>query len=189
MSQGLFRLAVVSAIVLTSTAGCGTDEIVVAQVNVGQPCKTMSDCLLGEYCDIGTCDADGGTCQVPPTSCDSDNSFDQVCGCDGVLFWNDCVRRSHSVAAVSHDCMSPSPPRDCADQPCPPGSICGKFNFNCSPANTALSTCWVLPATCPSDNMGRYSSCDGTRPCMNLCTAIGTGEQYKEFSPFPSCSN
>jgi hypothetical protein len=192
MREGFFRLCLVSAFVLSSTAtsGCGTKDVVVAQVNIGQPCKMTSDCLLGEYCDTETCDADGGTCQVPPTTCQSDDSYDQVCGCDGAVFyWNDCVRRSLGIAASTHDCTS-ALPQDCADQPCPSGFICGKFNGNCSPAEKPLSTCWALPATCPADNMGFYSSCDNMRPCMNLCTAIGTGEQFKALPPFgSSCSN
>jgi hypothetical protein len=181
--DALRRLAIAGAFIQPALSGCGTD-VVVAQVNVGQKCSSANHCLPGEYCYMTTCTATEGTCLLPPTAC-ADTGESPVCDCNGVFYWDDCIRAMHQVAAT-RPCMD-ALPKTCAEESdCPDGSVCGNFNATCDTTMTPPGTCWGLPSTCPSDT-GLFATCDGTRKCMNLCAAIETQTSFQALPFDPSC--
>lgn len=57
-----------------------------------RPCTAQGNqCLTGEVCDISSCGQNAqGVCVKRPTVCS--NASDRVCGCNGELYQNDCLR-------------------------------------------------------------------------------------------------
>ena len=172
--------------------GCGSEDIVVADVAPrdagpdieqdvsGSLCRSNGDCAPNEYCERATCGSPGGGCQLRPIFCPTDR--DTVCGCDGVTYWNDCLRQQRGanfaapgeckVAAkcrLSVEC--PGPAADCArivpgDQPCPPDLI---------------GSCWVLPDICPppSAEGPMLRECGPPNACRTPCDAIRSGAPHR----------
>jgi hypothetical protein len=193
-------LAALAALGLLATAfgfACGTTDVVVAEVIpppppvVAKACTTASDCAAGQYCEMTTCDAapDSGTCQV--ATC-TDTSWMPQCGChgNGLVYWNDCVRK-HQGAPASQTCLSASvTPTMCGrGLPCPSGSKCNMSLINCgdraqTDSGPPLSpSCWVLPESCPPDmtmtpGTYYYVNCNSSGCVDNLCAAIGTEEPF-----------
>ncbi|HEX3849595.1 MAG TPA: hypothetical protein VHW01_01440, partial [Polyangiaceae bacterium] len=85
-------LAVVSPLPMTS---CATDDIVVATIEQAAPsepsCTSNADCQPTAYCDKAGCNVSIGSCRLRPLLCDLNSS--PRCGCDGVTYWNDCLRK------------------------------------------------------------------------------------------------
>jgi hypothetical protein len=102
-----------------------------------------------------------------------------VCGCDGITYWNDCVRRqSGALAATSGECRADA-------MPCDTGADCGVANASCArfvpkdlPCDDAApGVCWVAPAVCePSADPLRWRQCGSgapdPAPCIDTCEAI-----------------
>jgi hypothetical protein len=102
-----------------------------------------------------------------------------VCGCDGVTYWNDCVRRqSGALAASDGECRATA-------MPCHTGADCGVANASCArfvprdtPCDdTAPGVCWVAPAVCePNADPLRWYECGPKAPvpapCIDTCQAI-----------------
>jgi hypothetical protein len=131
---------------------------------------------------------------VRPTFCDSTRA--PVCGCDGVTFWNDCIRRARGEhAAAQGECTTA--PADCAGptkKTCAlPGASCAilvPLDVKCDGPmhDQATGVCWVLPLTCPpaSDPTPdpKWGSCmpgpPGPKPeCLSTCDAIRTNEPHR----------
>jgi len=190
----------------TAIVGCGTDVVVADVVEAGpldgggQPCASMTDCPQGQFCDMPACGAAEGNCKSPPSTCAQDTT-PFVCGCDGVLYFNDCTRQMAGVAATRDCATAPSLPCEdaatgnCTTTPpafpcqdsmdCPPVasgviSVCGRVaGSDCTKVTPGL--CTVLPTTCPTDNnpLISYASCDGIHTCLNLCEAIAIGKPFQ----------
>lgn len=167
---------------------CGPREIEVARLSPGldggfQPptCVDASDCGPDAFCQMDSCGASSGRCQHIPVG-DCPPLRDPVCGCDGVTYWNQCLRMQHGASAqAAGECATPVP---CGPgQPaCPtPGASCAHilpFPSYCSTA-PAQGTCWVLPLGCPppQPGEGRFSSC-GPPTCGSLCEAIRSEQPH-----------
>jgi hypothetical protein len=175
----------------TASIGCGPDSVFVATVTTqpsqpdsgAKPCMEARDCP-GEYCEMGSCGAiDGGTCQPLPTTCALDTPTD-VCGCDGVVYLNDCTRKMARVA-MHQPCLPPPAFLLCEDATtCPPvpdglRRVCGRAGGCVDPSKSQQGgVCYVLPATCPPDNSALFAPCDGTHQCMGFCNAIGSEQPF-----------
>src|SRR5262245_61740318 len=94
----LIRTALVVFTMVLACVACSEEVIVLATVRRGsfdhnaERCVTTSECPAGSFCDHRRCDQLGGTCQRFPVSCTDDER--PVCGCDGVTYFNDCLRRA-----------------------------------------------------------------------------------------------
>jgi hypothetical protein len=155
--------------------------------DVSQPCSSNADCPQSDsFCAKASCDAGQGECKEAPLLCDdvSGDAGAVVCGCDGVDYWNDCLRRRDGVASSTHgQCTSPAVTCT-ADKACPvPDAVCFiEASGQCSGATEGI--CWVPPdGVCLADaGPGNWQSCPTSNGCVNLCTAIQMAAQSgKEF--------
>jgi hypothetical protein len=183
----LFASLVVGAIL----SACKEAPVVLASFDEidagpGRPmparCIANSDCAPGSYCERRHCEDTTGECHHFPIACADEES--PTCGCDGVTYWNDCLRRTAGVSTAEiGQCSYPLTCSDGVD--CPSGAACARLvgadpTF-CRP--NVEGTCWVLPVTCPEvASVDRWSVCDAndtkTR-CIDTCTAIRSGKPYR----------
>jgi hypothetical protein len=161
------------------------DDTRVPEEEGGPWCSNDEDCP-GAFCAKGSCDAPHGRCQVPRPACD--DGYAPVCGCDGVTYWNDCLRQKNSVSART---MGPCSARfvvceaDAGNSPCPAQASCARletgFSGPCDPNSPGV--CWVLPETCPEDagtpQWNRCTGGAGAPSCTDQCTAIRSGAPYE----------
>jgi hypothetical protein len=180
---------------------CAVQEVIVAQDEtpdggIGAPCTESNDCDPLDYCEKPSCEAPEGRCAPLPVFCDSKAS--PVCGCDGVNYWNDCLRRRGSVASSTPgECLTTV--RSCGgkrDVACPvAGAVCAKLSSRrtdpCIPAVGGV--CWVLPSECPQPDAGDllWASC-GRLPaeCIDTCSAMRSERPFQtsvstECPPYP----
>jgi hypothetical protein len=159
------------------------------------PCGADPDCMPGWRCEKAGCDAPTGTCVPWPSICPPNPA--PVCGCDGVTYWNDCIRlqsQSHPqlqaadqcranacTCEVGADCMVPY--ASCSHL-LPPGEMCGH----------GMGACWVLPPQCPPGADNRmWRECRppdaGQLPaCLDTCNAIATEHSYAELHRGDVCN-
>ncbi len=208
-------LARIAATVAATAAGlalasaCSNEEIVLATVSpleagAGEPakrCVDNRDCSSSMFCSRHDCNDLGGTCEARPVVCEEGPM--PVCGCDGITYWNDCLRRTVGTTAMrSGECSGTALPcgkggKGGGGGPgggggCPPGASCARlippdFTSTMCPFDVP-GTCWALPALCP-DHGGpdRWISCDPDRPpaCTSTCDAIRTGEPHRRATSCP----
>jgi len=161
-------------------AACGPVDITVVNVPdggepaaQGAPCASNTACLAGQFCQKSACSDSLGHCEQRPVLCPSDGP--PLCGCDGITYWNDCLRKRAGIAAVSSDRMQCSNPRTCdLSTPCPTGTYCARLikPFECG--NNVLGACWDLPDGECTGPMPKFAACGFTTPCVDVCTAIRT---------------
>jgi hypothetical protein len=176
-------------------AACSDEAIVLATISESASdggmhhemrCSMPSDCYEGSFCDKkGACDSPYGECEHHPVLCG--NEEHEVCGCDGVTYFNDCLRKAAGVTK-SHDGECTTEAVTCGGASggaCPGSAVCAiLLGFGdagpgaCSPG--ATGTCWVVPPTCPlPTTLDRWDECHahGAR-CLDTCSAIQSGEAY-----------
>lgn len=171
---------------VTSTTGTGADE-----------CEEDADCGNYAFCGKTECSAALGACEARPVV--DDLEADPVCGCDGVTYWNDNVRRQAGVAA--------STPGECSTnaKPCDAGLDCGVFGGYCArilPPGQACNptsyprppgTCWAIPFNC--QGLGEntlFLLCNGPdmpapECCANTCLAIKSELPHVRISDASMC--
>jgi Kazal-type serine protease inhibitor domain len=161
------------------------------------PCAEDVDCGSGWVCEKFGCDAPLGVCVPWPALCPNDPR--PVCGCDGVTYWNDCIRL-HSVAhpqlASFDQCRSTAyrcnvgtdcnvPYASCSHLMAP-GQLCGH----------GTGSCWVLPPPpCqPSSDKKLWRECrppdQGLPPpfCVDTCQAIASERPHVELRRSDTCN-
>jgi hypothetical protein len=161
-------------------------------------CSVATDCPTGWTCTKIDCAEATGICQPRPFLCDS--APIPVCGCDGVTYWNDCVRQQNGVvAAMLGQCAVGAHPCNVAGD-CPvAGASCARLNpiASASCGATGPGTCWVTPADCTAAPTGpSWTPCAGqggqgpgqpARGCVNMCAAIRSEQQHVTAAPGPQC--
>jgi hypothetical protein len=166
------------------TASCAVEEIVAAtserHLDDGghhpHPCTNNDECHPEEFCAKVTCEDAEGACVRRPIVCGA--TPEPSCGCDGITYLNDCLRRTKGIAAATPDecdatavaCGGP------AKTACPDGSYCAQL-LSAGPVPVcpadAPGTCWVLPTDCGPPAPGdRWMPCGPPAPCVDTCTAI-----------------
>jgi hypothetical protein len=180
-----------ACVVLTGyVVACAPEEITVASVpadeNGEHPdhppsrCATNDECRRDEFCAKSTCDAVAGICEHRPNMCIPEGGA--VCGCDGVTYFDDCLRRTLGVSlagttecgSTAMACEGPGTGGCPAGTYCarllPPGTACGQQEMG--------GTCWALPAVCTTGETAdrdRWLVCDAQPPsCLDTCNAIRT---------------
>jgi hypothetical protein len=145
---------------------------------LGMPCMHDPDCGLGWLCEKAGCDAPTGVCEPRPVFLPPEP--DPVCGCDGITYWNDSIRRAYGATLdtlgecrasacsceVGADCEVPG--ASCSHLVAP-GEMCGH----------GTGACWVLPPQCvPTGDPMVWQACrppdatDPPPPCVDTCLAI-----------------
>ena len=178
MSRALALALVLSA--------CGPVDLVVLDVPdagdlpmTGLSCARDADCMAGQFCEKDSCGATLGTCSTRPAVCDGDGPA--VCGCDGVNYFNDCLRRASGVGAVREmgPCRNPTP---CdTTTPCANG-YCARVVGPMECGRVGPGQCWVLPEMACRGPAPTFHTCDASRTCLGLCDAIRL-EQPVELRP------
>lgn len=194
-----------SALGLALASACSNEEIVLATVGAseagtgtgtGTRCVENKDCEATMFCARRDCGDAAGTCELRPVVCDEAPM--PVCGCDGITYWNDCLRRtvgstsmrpgecSGNARLCGKDGKPGGGPGGGGRDACPPGTACARLLPPPDPGAPALcppivgGTCWALPAVCPErSGPDRWLSCDPARTaCISTCDAIRSGEPY-----------
>ncbi len=206
LARALGLSSAASAAVLALVC-CAPTDVVVADVHgaldgggdsrpFGKSCTVNDDCGPSSFCERTACGDATGVCQVRPTFCD--NALLPTCACDGVTFWNDCLRRSRGeTAAIPGQCTSGA--AVCGNfmkPPCPlEGSSCARLlppDARCDgpmpPPDMTDGFCWVVPVTCPPTNImdTKWVPCSGGPPpppmdCKGYCEAIKDGHPRRQL--------
>ena len=187
-------LAAALAVSVVASA-CAATEVVVAEgptadagsdaaadgLGVARACASAAECTAGELCERSACGDAHGLCVPLPPPCVG--AGDPVCGCDGVTYWNDCVRRERRVTSANPGpCGGGGAPAvSCVDAAACPnaGAACGHLAPPGGPCSGSVpGTCWQLPATCPAGppppGQG-FVGCGVGGACFDLCEAVRSG--------------
>lgn len=132
-----------------------------------------AQCPPGMYCDAVACGV--GTCKPKPT--DEDGSYQPVCGCNGITYWNASVAARHGES-VKDEGACTSNAEKCPASICPGTSKCKKTVFDqAACGGPALSaTCWMLPQNCTGADLPKAFGCENG--CLSMCLLISMQDQY-----------
>jgi hypothetical protein len=170
-------------------SSCATEEVLVATLpsDAGltdvTDCVSNDDCLPTAFCARAGCEDARGLCELRPVFCDDQGP--PTCGCDGVSYFNDCLRMQYGASASAPLESCRRAPAACTDEngrDCPvDGAACAKLlppDLACE--ESTQGACWVLPAQCPEFGPpDRWMACDDPTDCLDTCGAIRTGRPYR----------
>jgi len=204
---------------LTALAGvalvsaCAEEELVLARLppsnDSGPPveakrCVDDAECTATSFCARAECGDVAGTCAARPVVCEE--APQPVCGCDGITYWNDCLRRAAGITARAPRECEPGvgPAQTCggpgdrgpgpgpSTERCPPGTFCARLLPPSPPGAPPIcppavpGTCWALPAVCPPFDPNRWTRCGAPAlECKTTCDAIHTGEPHQRANACP----
>jgi hypothetical protein len=166
-------------VVFVLMCGCAAQDIVVAEIEAGpdghpfRTCVGNQDCAPNELCARHDCADVTGGCAPRPPMCDGDPKT--VCGCDGITYWNDCLRKAAGITADTPGACETNAVVCSATTPCPSGTFCARLYPEGSCDTNGGGACWGMPDTCPLDAGGTiYKKCPASPPdeCADTCTAI-----------------
>lgn len=155
-----------------------------------------NDCPRNMYCAKPRCTEPGqvqlGTCMPKPRREQCDSEFAPVCGCNGMSYYNDCLRQADGVNR-EQDFWCSLRATYCGFNagPCPSGTFCAlqmSPQASCD-APATEGRCWSLPNDCSGSRSGgdqvqRCNPRSGERECVSACDAI------REQAPYvlsPTC--
>ena len=158
-----------------------------------RPCIGKGDCGPGWACQRGGCDTPLGECVPFDHFCSPDPV--PVCGCNGVTYWNDCLRINAGAQLAG---PGPCKANACS---CEVSSDCGVPYASCShllpPGETCghgIGTCWMVPFGCPPNaDKKLWRECKPPDqgppgPCVDTCNAIASGRTYAELRRGDTCN-
>ena len=150
------------------------------QPPVGPACADSSTCLAGQFCEKAACGEALGHCLQRPPVCDGEARPE--CGCDGVTYWNDCLRRLAGVESKVDrgPCRNP---RACdTGSRCPEGASCARVVFPNECGRVIAGACWVVPDNCEGGMPEHYYACGGPMTqCLDSCAAIRSEQPSARF--------
>lgn len=148
-------------------------------------CQSTEDCSPGWLCDKPECLVTAGSCVPWPAIC-SPNP-DPVCGCDGVTYWNDCIRlRSEAQRSHPGQCRTTACACETAGDCKVPYASCSHLRAPGDMCGRGMGACWVLPPQCePSVDSKMWRECKPPdtgppAPCVDTCRAIASERPYAE---------
>ncbi len=168
---------------------CAPQEVVLAELperpdgggGIGKPCVGDDDCEAASFCARNNCSDATGRCEERPAFCDG--AIGISCGCDGITYWNDCLRRLAGVTAHTEGPCGPTAAICNRDKACPGTSLCGRLappRGRCD-APDMPGHCWALPATC-TGTLAVFETCGpGPVQCRDACAAIRTQAPHRSL--------
>jgi hypothetical protein len=164
---------------------------------LGGTCTSVADCPSNFFCSKLDCSIPTGVCLPRQTLC-VDLTPLPVCGCDGVTYWNDCLRQQNGVPAAT--------PNGCTfnTKTCATSADCGMAGASCAhltPIPTqgcggpVPGTCWMTPLDCTTAPLSpSWMPCAGSPQmppprsmCVNTCEAIRSGQEFIAAMPGLPC--
>jgi hypothetical protein len=197
-SLAVFAVAPLGLLLLGGA--CSEETIVLATIPASDAgggravvrCSSPSDCAAGLFCDKHQCDEAVGVCEAYPAYCSDE--LHPVCGCDGITYYNDCLRHVAGVTRASEGECAAGSATPCGGTAgaCPSGTVCVRLlGAGVDPRrcpDDVGGTCWGTPASCPatSTTPDRWNGCgpDGDR-CVDTCTALTSGVPHVRASGCP----
>jgi hypothetical protein len=205
---GAFAMISLAAALAGIAFACGSNPISIATV-LSIRCEFSdagdggTSCPAGQFCSrTPSCGSVAGSCEII-RSADCATSGPE-CGCDGITYYNSCVRQAAKVSrAGAGECafQPGQTPRQCGpNDPCPdPTDYCAlvlPFTAPPPPPQSLLldadlsplldelcngqkgGVCWALPdeASCTGPASRRVEGCD--LKCIDECSAIRRGGVY-----------
>jgi hypothetical protein len=177
-----------------SLVACAPTEVVLAELpeesDAGPapkepPCISNADCDDASFCAKRSCGEPAGRCERRPMFCPPD--LDPVCGCDGITYWNECLRRERGLESqMKGECTYPALHCGGPAGPCPSGASCARLLHDgpCPPPD-APGVCWILPTTCapPPIPAPVFEGCGTPEKCVDACTAIRSERPFRLSGP------
>lgn len=154
--------------------GCGLVDLPIFELPDAGSCVRNEDCAIDQLCERPSCDAQVGMCIKRQSAC-SEGDAHPECGCDGVVYWNPCLRRAARESASSRGFQCEVPKSCDQTHPCPGGAVCARWVFPEQCGVDLPGACYVLPDVPCERELLQFSSCADGR-CFDACTAIASGQ-------------
>jgi Kazal-type serine protease inhibitor domain len=165
--------------------GCATEEIIIAKrvgPGAGSPtCTSNAECTAFEICTKASCGEPTGLCEPREATCT--RTFAPSCGCDGVTYLNDCLRKASGVPLRKPGECGREASRCGRDKPpCSADAFCARLvnGPECGPQE-AEGTCWIIPTSCDPANGGddAWTPCGPPeKKCTDTCSAIRSEQPH-----------